>query len=120
MKRKPLFFLSLGCVIVLAIIWIQYSSKTNFAGILDRDMSDANEIRDVVIEANIVVMGETMWTRIEDPLLIDQLLAGLSDISLAKELTKNTRILNHAITLSTRSKSTVYYFDEEHFVGVKE
>ena len=102
---------------VLAIVWFQYSSKTTFEDILDRNMSDSNEIRDIVIEANIAVMGDTMWTRIEDPLLIDQLLAELSDISLAKELTKATSIVNHAITLSTGSKSTVFYFDEERFVG---
>lgn len=116
-KRKPLVITSILCALVIAVIWFQYSSKATFENVVESNISDANEITDIVIEANIAIIGDTMWTRIEDPLIIEQLMAGYSDISLAKELTKNTRILNHAMTLTTGANSTVFYFDEESFVG---
>lgn len=117
-RRKAIFRISslLG-VCVIAVIWFQLSSKTTFGKILGQSSSEKDEIEYIVIQANIDIIDTSLWTRIDDPKLIDQLITGQSDISLKKQLTKSTRILNHTMTLHTQFNSYFYDFDEDYFVG---
>lgn len=116
-KRKTIVISSLLCVFVLALIWFQVSNKTTYGNILDRSISAEEEISHIIIEANIAIIGDALWTRIDNPELIDQLITGQSDVSLKKQFRKNTRILNHTMTIHTQSNSYFYDFDEDYFVG---
>ena len=117
MSNKKKIILSLFSLVLVAIIFFQISSMTSFRDVLNQNISDKDKISQIFISADVDNTGNTLWTRIDEPKLIEQLINELSDISIKRQFTKNNRILNHTMTIHTQSNSYFFDFDKEHFVG---
>ncbi|GAE37727.1 hypothetical protein [Halalkalibacter akibai] len=113
-KKATIILSSFVILIIISVSWIQLSGRTTFGDVLNEKISETDEITHIVFQARI---GEILWTRIDDPELINSLIEELSNVSIKKRYGSKNMMLDYEMTIHTQSKSYFFNFDEENFSG---
>lgn len=118
-KKLLIIFSSVLVLFFIVVSWHQLYSRTTFGSVLEENISSNEEVTSIAIRSRIDedIADEPLWTRIDDPEIIDELLTEQSNIPLKQQLTKQNRTLEHTMIIEAGANSHYFDFNEDYFVG---
>ncbi|TFD94338.1 hypothetical protein [Jeotgalibacillus sp. R-1-5s-1] len=113
--KKIVISLFIFIVVIAGMTWFQLSGNTTFGEVLNENISGTDDITHIILESRI--NGETLWARINDRDMINQLIADQSTVSLNKQFGRNNELLDYTMTIHTGFNSYFFDFDDGSFIG---
>ncbi|WP_227395953.1 hypothetical protein [Jeotgalibacillus aurantiacus] len=115
MKKLIASLLIILVITAGGMTWFQLTGNTTFGKVLSENLSGTDDITHIILESRI--NGETLWARIDDRDMINQLIADQSTVSLNKQFGRNNELLDYTMTIHKGFNSYFFDFDDGSFIG---